>query len=48
MAFDYKLPVNQNSSVHLWECCPRTKDLGVIKTRLVLEGGPEILKHSVT
>ena len=48
MAFDHKSPVNQISSVQLWESYPKTRDVGLIRPWVsIKEGGPEILKHDV-
>ena len=43
MAFDHK-SLNQNSLVQLWEICPKTRDLGLIRPWVsIREGGPDIL-----
>ena len=48
IAFDYKLPVNQYSSVELWESCTKKKNIGFIGPWVsIRERGPEILKHGV-
>ena len=48
MAFDHESLVNQNSPVELWESCPKTRDLGLIRPWVsIREGGLETLKDGV-
>ena len=48
VAFTSKSLVYQNILVQPWESCPKTRDLGLIRSWIsIREGRPEILKYGV-